>query len=351
MKKFLIGTTALLGSLVFAQVAAAGDMKVTLGGAVEFQAGFVSQDNDNGQAGREFRTLPELVIKADNKADNGLSYGALVKLNNEDSVGAGDVTADELYMYGSGSFGRVELGDTKGASYNLVVAAPTVGDHVGDRSGQVDGPFAAFAGVGPSIGVRAANTDDSTKISYYTPRFSGFQAGLSYTPTPGSYGKDITRAYSVMNYKDAVETGVNYKGEFSGVKLGASAGFNFADAAEGSNLEKARAWQVGAQVGYQNFAVGAGYVDNGKTNNFLGDNNEKTAWNVGASYEVGAFGVAVNYLAEDYDNNGTYKAVGVGGVYKLAPGLTTGADVVHFKDKATVEEKGTVFLLSTKASF
>jgi len=352
MKKFLIGTTALIGSLVFASVASAGETKVSIGGAVEFQAGFTSQDSDAGQSGREFRTLPQLNVKADGKADNGLAYGASLRLNAQTSAGPTDVSVDEAYLYGAGAFGRVELGDTLSAQYKMAVAAPTIGDHVGDATGQVDSDFAAFSGYAPNIGIHAPSSARSTKLSYYTPRFGGAQIGVSYTPTIGSTGKDVTRTYSLMSYRDGIESGVNYQGEIRGVKLGASAGYNYAQAAEGFNREDANIWQLGAQVGYQGFTLGAGYIDNGKSGQVIGSNDETSAWNVGLAYETGPFGVAVSYLSEDLDSVGKYKAVGVGGLYKVAPGLTAGADVVNFKDESKgADEKGTVFLLNTKASF
>lgn len=365
MRKILLGTTALLAAVALAPVAHA-EMEVVMGGYVTTQAGF--WDNDiAGSADHDFRSKSEIRITAKGTADNGLEYGARVDL-----LTSTDVTqnARRTGIYASGAYGRVEFGDLDGASNNLSVMAPTVG------VGQINGSYVNFinstsrpAGSIVDTGggmIRPIDSDQATKVTYYTPRISGFQAGVSYIPEvdDSSSGEQVQFSNTSGNQHEMFELGLNYRNEYSnGIRVRAGATFDTADAKTGSGREDVNAWGLGLRVGYQGFEVGGAYVDNGDSNNTAGvANDQETAWHVGGRYEQGPWGVAVSYIQEDYDTNGgrgtdtsggSYDAFIIGGAYKIADGLSAGADLSFFdrnKDTGT-DDNGYVLVLETRASF
>ena len=258
MKKILLGTTAIAAAALYAQAAQA-QITVSLGGYTEFFGAYYDDDASN-RTSREFALETEIVVRADGKADNGLLYGAKVELQNSIGAASNSVGTDEASVYLGGTWGRIELGDFDGAADTLSIYAPLIGVE------QIDGDYTDFAGGQPNFGMHIPNSGDSTKIMYLTPRFAGFQAGVSYAPESDSQGQNVVALEDVnLSYKDWIEGGVNYTGEFSGfsVALGAtvSSASGKGDAVAGTELEDFTAWNVGAQVGFGGFLVGGGYVD------------------------------------------------------------------------------------------
>ncbi len=363
MRRFLLGTSALLSALVLAPAAHA-ELEVVMSGYVSAQAGFFDNDTANS-SDRDFRSKSEIRIMAKGIADNGLEYGARVDLLASTNQ---TQNARRTGIFAQGAYGRIELGDLDGASNNLAVLAPTVG------IGQINGAYVNFipvtsrpAGSVVDTGggmIRSIDSDQATKVTYYTPRLAGVQAGISYVPEVESFGEDVQFSSIVGNQEDMYELGLNYRNTYSnGIRVAAGATFDTSDAKDGSGREDVSAWGLGLRIGYQGFEFGGGYVDNGDSNNLAGiANDNETAFNLGARYEQGAWGVAINYIREDYDANGgrgsdtaggTYSAYVLGGAYKIANGLSAGADLAFFdrnKDTGT-DDNGYVLVLETKASF
>lgn len=366
MRKVLLGGSALFAILVaVAPGGASAEMEVTAGGFAAFRAGIFDNEQAN-QSGRDFEQEAEIHINAKGVADSGLEYGAKVELLASTSDTAG---ADEAGIFLQGGWGRVELGDDDGASDQLAVLAPVVG------IGQINGRYLDFvtAASRPSGNVKDTgggiikplDTDDATKITYYTPRFEGFQAGISFAPEADdqSDGEEVQFFDNSGNQEDFVEMGLNYRGEFNDVSVRAGLTMDTADAKTGSGREDVFAWGLGARVGYQGFEIGGGYNDNGDSNNTAGTaDDDESAWNVGARYQTGPWGVAVSYLAEDYQSaggrgtdtsGGSYDAFVIGGNYEIADGLTAGADLAFFdRDKDTgADDDGYVLVIETKGRF
>lgn len=365
MRKFLFSTSAIVSAFAFVPAAQA-QLEVSVGGFTTFQAGFFDNKFAN-QSDRDFQNESEIHIKADGEADNGLKYGAKVELLASTSDSS---NADETVIYVSGDWGRVELGDEDGASDQSAVLAPTVG------IGQINGsyldwvqptsrPAGNIEDTGGGI-IKPLDTDDSTKVTYYTPRMEGFQAGVSYVPESDDQnnGEQIQFSDSSGNQENAWELGLNYRNTYNnGVSVRAGLGYVVSDAKNSSGREDVSSWGLGARVGYAGFEVGGGYVDNGDSNNNSGvAKDSETAWNIGARYEQGPWGVAVSYLAEDYDTNGgrgvttgggDYDAFVLGGTYAIAEGLTASADLAFFDRnfRSGTDDDGYVLVLETKASF
>lgn len=426
MKNILLATTGLFGAALLATAATAATPKVTLGGFSDFQAGFTSDDRDNLTQGTVattddtstrdvgFRNDNEISVHVDGVTDGGLGYGAVIDLEadiNDDTDNQG-TNAARTFTYLSGKWGKVELGGNKGAAATTRVDASTLAAATGGINGAwtnfVNGTGAGVSQLGGTAGfvtqsklytehgsttdVGDESTYNATKLTYYTPRFSGFQAGVSFTPDLQDRGQSNSRtdkiagAPGVDAYGNIFEAGLNFENQFAnGVKLALSLTGETGDADEGSAVagnsderEDLRAYAVGGLVGYQGFSLAASYGnwdDSGQTN---GLNNESDYWTVGGGYEVGPFGLSITYLkstveadvgnvaaGRDYEND--FRNVVLGADYKLAPGLTPYAEVSFYEfddgrteaeagavgagTGATFDNQGTAFILGTQVAF
>jgi outer membrane protein OmpU len=374
MKRILLTRTALATGMLFAPVAQA-QITVSLGGYTEFFAGFYDDDAP-GRTHREFELETEIVVRADGKADNGLLYGAKIELQNSTpNSGTTGVGTDEASVYLGGTWGRLELGDFDGAADTLKIYAPLVGIE------QIDGDYGDFLGVDsavspvstltfgsqPAFGIHIPNSGDATKVMYLTPRFAGFQAGISYTPESDSQAQNVVAFENTSTYEDWIEGGVNYTGEFSGFSVALGATVSSASGRDlGTRLEDFTAWNVGAQVGFGGFLLGGGYVDADDFNVPTGATGvDQSVWHAGLTYTAGPVAVGASYMdAEGYKGAGgtyasDYKAYGVGAAYTLAPGFVVQSDFMYVDEElrtapnaaTTVSNEGYVVIVGTRLDF
>lgn len=178
--------------------------------------------------------------------DYGFKYGAFVELNANSTYNSwnNDLNSKQAYIYGESLLGKVEIGNTLGASQKMKVDASTFARATGGINGKylnfinLPSISASTSAINPLFilipelptahggyatgfnnvnyfcdfngdGVISAGTDEvacydersnenyrlnfeeiqnATKISYYTPEILGFQAGVSYTPDTGNKG-------------------------------------------------------------------------------------------------------------------------------------------------------------------
>ena len=372
MRFKLLGTLTgvlLASSSAFAQqVTTKAPFTVTIGGSVRSDFGFMQDDTANVQD-REARIDYRLHLKAEAKAENGLVYGFDARLrNNQNSAGQTNqdvVGADRKFVYLRGdSWGQVQLGDNVGVATQLETATPNVGIGQGDVVG--------FANFGTYSFFYFDRDTYATRLSYLTPRFAGFQAGVTYTPEYRDTGRGNRRGNSDVtggNYKDEVEFALTTQQKFGAFGVQATAAYltgkeKIATRGDFSVLS------LGTVVSYevapgQTIAVGGNYFDNGETNKVKTARGtpETTGWNVGVSYTVAsAWAVAANYTENVTETPGardqTDKVFGVGGAYQLAPGLSLQADAAFFDIETAsglkagkTSNEGTQFTLRTRLDF
>ena len=366
MRKLLVSTALVTMAMV---AHAQAGMDVNLGGYTAFQA--ASFDNDGtGKSRGDFQSESELHITAKGTADNGLEYGSYVELQTSTSD---SVNTDEANLWISGSFGKFEMGDQDGAGSVLTETAPYVGlgqihGHYNDYLPAADRGYGNGEGPGDS-NLKAIDTMDATKVTYYTPKMSGFQAGFSYAPERDNSadGEQVQLSNTTGNHKNAYEAGLAYKGEVKGVAVKLGGGYVGAEAKTGSGLEDISAWSVGGKLGYNGFSFGGGYTSNGDSGQAAGvANNDVTAWTAGATYETSVWGVGLSYAHVDLDQSATpfgatgvtgsggeYTAWGAGVSYKVAPGLSTGVDAIKFdRNRVTgADTDGYVVVTEVRAAF
>ena len=283
---------------------------------------------------------------------NGISIGFDVQLEANTSA---DVI-DESYLFIDGAFGRVVLGSENSADYIMNYSAPNVsaaathgfGNQESSLPNWVQRPnnvvildtTASGKGAGGAAsGVAALPTggNDQQRVTYYTPRFSGFQLGASFTPNvtastanglAGASYEDlmgpVNRALSRTN---AWSGSVNYVNTFGGIVVNASAGFTQYPALTGAttapNKNAIMDSSYGLQIGYGEFLVGGGY----RKLDAEGAVEDGTAWGAGITWTSGPVSLGVNYMESKVE--GTVATAGqdkfkqgmLVGSYNLGPGI------------------------------
>ncbi len=377
-KKTLIATTAIVavGGLSMATADAASKPKLKISGYYELMMG-VGDGDKNGTTASGTSTFGrthegtfsivhygEIRFKASGKTDSGMKWGVYFEdvAGNDAAANGKKVGSDEANIWLSGSWGKLELGGQDGAHDKVYVGAekllhmsPGTIDVFANTSGVADEKFSS------------QDTSDDSKITYYTPRVSGFQAGYSWIPNSAEDGNcsssiGVPRGSNggaASCDQSAHEGSISYKGKFGGGKFAASFGFGYLAS---SNNESGHEWnyRTGVQYGQGPWTVAAGY----KLNKNDGDNlsgrtsGDTDAWEIGAAYSGGRWEVALHYSEADRDDSVDgdveYQEFGITGAYNLGGGLTLSASVwsydVEFSDSSD-DTDGTVVALALGAKF
>lgn len=367
MKKVLLGSSALVAAGLIA-VPASAQLELTISGSVDVNFGVVDE-NPDPEFRREYggRTDVTLNFNTVFTADNGLRYGSRINIDDSDDnvtcsvieddcdVGnnATTFTIDEAWIFISGSFGEVRLGDKEGVAPNLRLTIPTVG------GGAADGDWTNYVAVGrPNTGTGfLAGDNDSTRITYFF-EYEGLTAGASYAPASGDSLLNSTNQSRVPgtvgfnDLEDQFDIGFNYVYDFDGGSVSVGATYLTADSTE-PFFNDAEGVQLGASVSFASFTIGGFYNNSFDTLTPIGDpafGSDFERWGVGATYEVGDWGFGINYLGVNDQTGEDGWAAGGGAAYTIAPGLEAYADLVFFEDDRT-DDDGTVFLAGITASF
>lgn len=378
MKNILLGTSALIGAAaLFAGAANAAETpKITLGGFSNFEAGFVSEDKDANLRAGAFRTDNVLTVRVAGKSDAGLGYGAGIDLSADTSANADNAAssgghAERTFIYVDGKWGKLQGGSDLGVSKTMKIDASSIARGTGGIDGdftyfmtQTSGQVIATPDLFLDYGVGQLG-DESTqtinKVSYYTPRFAGFQAGVSYLfdTTAGDKGQFLSRGDNTAGEAQNVVVGaLNYEGKFSNIDVAVGVTGEYGKS-EVSTFNNLRTYQAGAKVGYQGFSVAGSYGNLGDSlrTKAVSSDSSNYFWTVGGAYETGPFGASVTYLSSQYDtgpSHNDFSNLSFGVDYKLAAGLTPYAevDIIKLDPTATVNDNdATVVLVGTQLAF
>lgn len=330
ISKVLLASTALMGvSLIAGSAYADGHSSVTTSGFVRLEAygGDLEEKLGAGVESFDFATDSEVHVKyAATDEESGLSYGATVEFE-ADSQGA-DI--DENYLFISGGFGEVRMGNEDGASDNMKVG----GYSVAAGTGGIDGE----GSVGTTIGIAIPNSGDATKVRYDSPVVGGFQVGVSFTPQAG----DGTNRAANSQFENAIEAGVVYSGSFSGLDIKASAVAGFASS-EVNNVDDAEGFGVGAQIGFSGFSVAGGIATHEGLQG--GEDTEVDIVNLGIAADLGPASVSLTGQHAEKDNNTTNvdleeDLIVVSASVGLLPGVGLDADLSFFDNEGGTDDDG-----------
>jgi outer membrane protein OmpU len=337
--KRLLGSTALVsasllmsGSALAQEEMEVAGLEVVLGGYTEFlvQAGDKNTITNGGHdRSYTFAMDNEVFISAEGATETGILYGSHLELE----VGTGglngsepNTTVDEVGLFFSGGFGRIELGREDGAEDVMYVG----GEDAQAGTGGIDGDI-------PNINfVQFTDTGDVAKATYFTPRLAGFQLGVSFTPDYEDNGGENQFQNGNAEGENGLGGGINWVGALGALDLTLSAVGIWADCESncdaGGGLgagfqDEQKSWAVGGLLGFGGFTLGAGY---NYQDDFAPGTHGNDIINVGLKYGFGAANVSVGWTFNKYDEDldDSHLFV-VSGDVGILPGVTLKADVSY----------------------
>jgi len=410
MKKQLLSTSALVAAGMMATAGAASaqtapassPIQITVGGYMYNFLSYASQDKrglGTGSTGITNKPSPVQVNTDDEiwfQGKTTLANGISVALRVELEANTESDQIDESFGIVEGAFGRIEIGSTDNAAYKMSIHAPDAALGIAvagvqsytsnivanptavNGGGFLDNPFNTTL---PRMG-----DNDSEKISYFTPRFEGFQLGVSYVPElTQDRGGIASMHFNTNTYHSGFMAGLNFTRAFGPIDIAASAGYvhltkpDATASGGGSNngtLSDPQAYTVGAQVGYAGFRLGGSYLHQkdyaqvsagqtgagagmtgagwtGATGAFLNGHS----WDAGLTYTFGPAVVGITYLygkdrgvttvgSSTAANGGGGSDISKGGAitgrYQLGPGVNVEASVFHFNIEGNYTGSGGV---------
>lgn len=370
MKKLL---TALLVSSAFAAPAFAQDdtKGVSLGITGYFKGYVVASDQDEA-TGQEARGVDiirdtEMHFVGSTTLDNGLTVGADIG----STVDQGDsFDVQDSYVYFSGDWGRVNFGATDGAAYLLQVSAPST-DANYDGMDQYYTPFNyAVTGVTELSSIEFDYDQDITtpsdKLTYISPIWSGFQVGVSYTPEVRTASRSLNGVATDEDEDDLADVwdaAARYGGEMEWGSYSVGLGYTHGDNEDGvgagstSPSEDRTAWNVGADFNIGAWGLGAVYTKD-DLGELGGEDSDQTQWVLGVDYSFDNIVLGASYLNQDNefgdDEIDTDRFTG-GVTWKYGPGIDFRGVVTHVDhdvDAALGDDvSGTALMLGTSISF
>ena len=188
--------------------------------------------------------------------------------------------------------------------------------------------------------------NDFEKINYYTPRFSGFQVGVSYIPNSSRDRNGAPEPISTA-YSRGLAAGANFVRTFDFFDVAASVGYLKWQGPQVSTTETAPdpdAWQTGLQVGSGGLKVGGSYAEihDGRSGaagtsaaaSTAGSGANRVdgrARNLGAMYTLGPAAFSLTYADGRNDSSPVagpaagddkFTGLSLAGKYQLGPGVS-----------------------------
>ena len=372
-KQILLGTTALMVGAIMAPGFAAAEenpIRLSVGG---FQNEFFGIGDVDDSVGTDLGNTNlfndgEISFTGETTLDNGLTFGVYVDM--ESTQNADQI--DEAYSYVMGEFGKVEIGAQNLATYTTFwdVVAPAVGVPINSGWITVFTPIPSGFGdagsfLSPLLTTNLDIGNDEAQISYYSPRFAGFQFTGGFAPAISNSGNG---QYLVANegtqYHNAFGVGLNFSNEFNGFSLGFAAAYNQASVdtvRQAAGADDFQQVKVGASIGFAGFTVAGSYANQmvGMVDSANSVSNKGQAYDVGAKYETGPWAASVTYFhGEQRDTIATAgddEADSVVGAvsYAVGPGITTSLSIFYGKqeDESGANGESTVGILGLSLSF
>lgn len=333
MRRLLLTTSAF--ALAAGSTAGAVEWEVGVGGYFETFGAYAAPDVsgmiEDDFNGIDNKTEAEINFRPSIRLDNGLLIGADVQL---EASGDSD-TIDESYLFLDGDFGRVLLGSADSAGYLMHYGAPDVtfvnvnsgsmsafipfsGTVVGtlsngavlidtDGDGDPDTPGLrvgndVFRGTLGSTYLENRGNSDAQRFTYFTPRFAGFQFGVSYARDEFEDDQaQLNLDGSALH--DIIDVGANYVNSVGPVDVVVSGrwgiGFDDRPAVAGTDIGRnPQLWSAGLNLGYMGFTIGGSFAEQNNA-----DVQDGRAWDVGIAYTKGPWGVSFTYFSGENVND------------------------------------------------
>lgn len=341
------------------------NVPLKIGGFVRGYVAVADQDDAPGQSSNHFDILRDTEIHMDGK--HKLSDNFTIGAHFEFRADGGDAfDIDESYLYAEGPWGKANFGAEDGAPYLLQIAAPSADSNVDGLTQYINATnYNAATGSALTSVIRmdyshkvSAKAD---KFTYITPIYSGFQAGVSWTPelntVSNQYGVDFDNQPGDIG--SVYEAAVLYKKKIGDVGVSVGGGYSHGELeAALDGRQDRKGWNMAFNLSYAGYTIGAANMrDNlGRVN---GDINSRV---VGVSYETGPYLFGASYMNRTDDSEtplGTRSGSdtdtergSVGVTYKFAPGMTARVSAHYTTFEAgAIDSDSKALLLGTLINF
>jgi len=403
MKKILLTTTALVAAGFLSSAALADSasdsfdtsskpagISLGLGGYYKAAAGFVDSDL---QSAREYAVQHdvEVYFTGETTLDNGLTVGARIELDTDDSSATTETKADERYAYFRGSWGELRAGNEDSARRLLSVQAPEPSSVFSSGDGYINmkeldlatgvATFDNLVGIGfdGENDTVADLEGDDAKLIYFTPSFNGLTLGVSFTPEVGRDGTAVSNGVSGNDQTtegDVISLAALYEGDFDGVGVKASLGYESTDGgkaggtAAGAQVDDRDALAFGLQFNVSEWYFGGSYgmFDDFSTTTGAAvteSDLEFDVYDLGVVWAPGDYSVGLSYSSGDYEATTGGAEVEldtwqVSGAYTLGQGIDL-VGAIQFNDldadgitgitAAEADQESTAVLVGTDIRF
>jgi outer membrane protein OmpU len=327
MKKSLLATTAIaaLGAVAVASPASA-KFEVGVSGYMEQWFGYVDSSDSTNRNSDMFDQFTDAEFNVDFKQtlDNGLTIGGQIQVEGQQPAGE----IDEQFINIDGSFGRIQIGTDNGAPYlmHYGIASNGIGIDEGDVAHWIPGAQTDLRTTSTTTNI----DNDANKISYFSPRVSGFQFGATYMPNSDDVNAVVPRQ-DVNGENDGSRDNTfglaaNYVGSFADLSVKASIGYM--DAGADKNVAgQETALSSGVQLGFGGFTASFAYGEYNRDDGVASDVN---VFGVGLGYKTGPVGVSIGYIrGEDSDSNEDQDNFELGASYAMGPGVTFKSSIYY----------------------
>lgn len=416
MKKLLTTTAlvSLLATNAFADGMMEKGLEIKFGGTADAQLGVAAQSgkykrttvssifNTSGATATltpnhkdvAFDTEAHIFLEATGRTSQGLKYGAHLGISPTIQFNTNSarryLSRTYIFMEDK-SMGRLELGSNDGAADQMTLGAGSIAA----ATGGVNGDWFKYIRTAPTTGYgnfilnpamplendlynvpsaielipRDASQptrvtfhdvrEKSRKITYISPMYEGFQAGISYIPDVANNAarNPVINTTNTTTFQehDAISGGISWEGriqkdhmvkaaifgEYGKVRRGTSAlsgvplenlGNTLTTDSIGTvplNVRNTEAIGIGGTWHYKQFAAAASFAWLGKTDDFRETNN-KDAWflTLGLGAEFNKFYGSLTGMYSKKHENDAY-AISAGVDYHWAPGLMPYAEVTY----------------------
>lgn len=310
MKKHLLASSALVaaGCVALASGAAAqGKPTLSVGGYLHEIVGVIinKPDGHPKTAALDVHNDGEIHFRGNATLDNGIKIRAQAELElsehtnfarfrNQGRDSTTQDIIDEVYVNVSGSFGQLRLGQDDSVGWLMLAGysgswATQVGQNLSFDAGEW-----VSNGVGARYLLPIVSLDgDPERVSYITPRISGLQVGVSYTPNKTTHDDwQFARTDAVHN---EITGAINFTGKFGETGVGGGFVYQTAKRADGGTATAdPKEWAVALRVDFGPARVAAAYR-NMKDSPYPDTTTDRRIFDVGVRYKMGANSFSLTY--------------------------------------------------------
>lgn len=357
MKNILFATTALVATAGFAQaeVTGSGPGTINITGSAEmgvFGAELINTDANGFMATGgttevvpQFHTDIDVTFAMEGTADNGLTFGATVDLDEGGAISnATQNDADDggATFFISGGGATLTMGDTDGAFDAAMREVSYAGGSISDNQEHI-----AWGGFG-----------NNGLDGFYDGQIARFD--YSFDTVTASISAEID---DNGNTDPVWGLGVRYEGDLSGVALGVGLGYQAVNDDNGFTffgVNNFRGNTYSGDLSILGVSVDAGF-SNGVTTGFTytmadADGVDATHLGLGLGYEMNALAVGINYGRYMLDGDLYSSGVGLAAAYDLGGGLSAqlgyASNTIHDDFTTTSgDESGNTWSLGLAMSF